>query len=159
MPSVTLHPSGEYFCGQSMDNTIATYSCSHDKVRAFRKKTFRGHNNSGYACQVAFSPDGHYVASGDGQGKLTFWDWKTGKVRTEHSNIWCVSKCACVMLGLCVCAAVPQVAGARRRPLHRHRLAPAAAQLGLHVRVGRTNQTVGLIIKGLPYLPLIDSSH
>lgn len=32
IPSVTVHPSGAYFTGQSMDNTIVTYECG-DKVR------------------------------------------------------------------------------------------------------------------------------
>lgn len=79
VPSITVHPSGNYFVGQSMDNTLVTYTCG-DKVAQMKKKTFRGHNNSGYACQVGFSPNGQFVASGDGQGKLHFWDWKTTKV-------------------------------------------------------------------------------
>lgn len=44
-----------------------------------RKKTFVGHNNSGYACQIGFSPNGKFVMSGDGHGQLHFWDWKTTK--------------------------------------------------------------------------------
>jgi pre-mRNA-processing factor 17 len=64
-----------------MDNSIVTYGCQNDKVRPLKKKTFRGHNNSGYACQIGFSPNGQYITSGDGHGKLTFWEWKTGKVR------------------------------------------------------------------------------
>ena len=79
VPSVTLSPSGDYFAGQSMDNTIVVYACG-DKVKQLKKKTFTGHNNSGYACKVGFSPNGKFLVSGDGLGKLHVWDWKTTKV-------------------------------------------------------------------------------
>ena len=39
----------------------------------------QGHTVAGYACQPAFSADGRYVLSGDGEGKLWVWDWKTCK--------------------------------------------------------------------------------
>ncbi|KAK2114186.1 pre-mRNA-processing factor 17 [Saguinus oedipus] len=51
MPAVTLSPNGE-----------------------------SGHMVAGYACQVDFSPDMSYVISGDGNGKLNIWDWKTTKL-------------------------------------------------------------------------------
>ena len=59
-----------------------TYSCG-DKVRQMKKKTFRGHNNSGFACQVGFSPNGQFLASGDGKGQLHFFDFKSTKVITS----------------------------------------------------------------------------
>ena len=31
--------------------------------------------------QVNFSPDGHFVMSGDAEGRCWFWDWKTCKAR------------------------------------------------------------------------------
>ena len=42
--------------------------------------TFKGHLNSGYACGMSFSPNGKFLASGDGEGKLFFWDFKTTRV-------------------------------------------------------------------------------
>lgn len=56
-------------------------------MRQNRKKTFKGHSAAGYACAVGFSHDNHYVISGDGEGKLFVWDWKTGKVRREGGCI------------------------------------------------------------------------
>lgn len=73
------HPSGKYVAYQSADNQIVVYSAD-DKFRQNRKKGFRGMNTSGYAIDVAISPDGHIVASGDSGGYVCFWDWKTGKM-------------------------------------------------------------------------------
>jgi pre-mRNA-processing factor 17 len=86
IPAVTTHPSGEFFAGQSMDNKIVVYSCG-EKVRQMHKKTFTGHNNAGYACQIGFSPNGKFLMSGDGHGQLHFWDWKTTKCyRKFHAH-------------------------------------------------------------------------
>ena len=84
MPSVTVHPSGEsplthahththththarththctcvgkWLGCQSMDNKITVFGV-HNNFRLNRKKTFKGHMVSGYACQLDFSPDG-----------------------------------------------------------------------------------------------------
>ena len=73
------HPNGKYVAFQSSDNQIVVYS-SQDKFRQNRKKSFRGHNNAGYAIDIAISPDGQFLASGDSGGFLCFWDWKTGKM-------------------------------------------------------------------------------
>jgi len=74
-----LHPSGKYVAFQSADNQIVVYAAG-DKFRQNRKKGFRGMNTSGYAIDVAISPDGGIVASGDSGGYVCFWDWKTGKM-------------------------------------------------------------------------------
>ncbi|RLN52101.1 hypothetical protein BBJ29_001623 [Phytophthora kernoviae] len=79
MPAVTLHPSGGFFAGQSLNNQIDVYS-ARDKFKINRKKVFKGHANAGYACQIGFSPNGQYVMSGDGEGRLVFWDWKSTKL-------------------------------------------------------------------------------
>lgn len=79
MPAVTLHPSGAFFAGQSMNNQIDVYS-ARDKFKIQRKKTFKGHATAGYACQIGFSPNGQFLVSGDGEGRLCFWDWKSTKM-------------------------------------------------------------------------------
>lgn len=73
------HPSGKYIAFQSSDNQITVYSSS-DRFRQNRKKSFRGHNVAGYAPDVAISPDGQFIASGDSGGYACFWDWKTCKM-------------------------------------------------------------------------------
>ncbi|KAF2794790.1 WD40 repeat-like protein [Melanomma pulvis-pyrius CBS 109.77] len=73
------HPSGKYIAFQSSDNQITVYS-SADKFRQNRKKSYRGHNVAGYAPDVAISPDGQIVSSGDSGGYVCFWDWKTCKM-------------------------------------------------------------------------------
>ena len=78
VPAAALHPNGKYFAGQSMDNSIVVYDCKGN-FKANRKKKFTGHINSGYACGLKFSPDGQFLASGDADGKLWFWNWKTCK--------------------------------------------------------------------------------
>lgn len=79
MPCVTLHPNGKNFLCQGLDNKIHVYS-TRDKFPANHKKKFTGHLVSGYACNVAVSPDGRIVACGDSSGQLFFWDWKTCKL-------------------------------------------------------------------------------
>ncbi|KAI8998100.1 WD40-repeat-containing domain protein [Gaertneriomyces semiglobifer] len=79
MPAVTLHPNKKWLAAQSLDNQILIYSTT-DRFRLNRKKTFRGHLIAGYACQPSFSPDGRYLTSGDSEGMVYFWDWKTCKV-------------------------------------------------------------------------------
>ncbi|XP_006879222.1 PREDICTED: pre-mRNA-processing factor 17-like [Elephantulus edwardii] len=64
---------------QSMDNQILIFG-AQNRFRLNKKKIFKGHMVAGYACQVDFSPDMSYVISGDGNGKLNIWDWKTTKL-------------------------------------------------------------------------------
>jgi pre-mRNA-processing factor 17 len=80
MPAVTLDPSGKWLACQSMDNQIMCYGV-HTNFRLNRRKCFRGHNVAGYSCKIAFSPDGSIVASGEANGGLCFWDWKTKKMK------------------------------------------------------------------------------
>ncbi|KAI9757708.1 MAG: hypothetical protein M4579_003333 [Chaenotheca gracillima] len=79
MVAASAHPSGKYIAFQSGDNQIVVYA-STDKFRQNRKKSFRGHNNAGYAIDVSISPDGGMIMSGDSGGFVCFWDWKTCKM-------------------------------------------------------------------------------
>ncbi|KAI8608881.1 WD40-repeat-containing domain protein [Chytriomyces sp. MP71] len=79
MPAVTLDPSKKFIACQSLDNQILIYSAK-DRFKLQRKKIFKGHLVAGYACKPNFSPDGRFLVSGDSEGKLWFWDWKTCKV-------------------------------------------------------------------------------
>ena len=54
-----------------------------DKFKLLRKKVFKGHLVAGYACQPAFSPDGSYLVSGDSEGKLCIWDFKSTKMYSK----------------------------------------------------------------------------
>jgi pre-mRNA-processing factor 17 len=78
MPCVAISPTQKWLACQSMDNQILIYSV--DRFKLNKKKRFRGHLVAGYACQVAFSPDGKYVISGDSDGFLCIWDWKSQKM-------------------------------------------------------------------------------
>ena len=79
MPAVTKSPNDKWLLCQNLDNQITTYSAS-DRFKLNRKKTFKGHVVAGYACQPGMSPCGNYVMSGDTDGRLWFWDWKSCKV-------------------------------------------------------------------------------
>jgi len=79
MPSIAVHPNGNWFVGQSLDNQLLVYS-TRERFKLNKKKRFLGHLVAGFACQLNFSPDGRYIMSGDADGKLWFWNWKSSKV-------------------------------------------------------------------------------
>ena len=64
------------------DNQIIIFGV-HNNFRMNRKKTFKGHMVAGYACQIDFSPEGSYVISGDSDGRLNIWDWKTTRIHSK----------------------------------------------------------------------------
>lgn len=77
--AATLTNGGGFWLGQSQDNAIVTYLAG-ERFKLNRKKRFAGHLSAGYACDVAVAPDDGHVASGDGEGKLFVWDWKTARI-------------------------------------------------------------------------------
>ncbi|EME48321.1 hypothetical protein DOTSEDRAFT_83991 [Dothistroma septosporum NZE10] len=79
MVKAASHPSKNSMIAQSSDNSIKVYNTG-EKIKQNRKKEFRGHNNAGYAIDVAVAPDGGIVCSGDSGGFVCFWDWKSCKM-------------------------------------------------------------------------------
>jgi pre-mRNA-processing factor 17 len=77
IPSVALHPSGNYFAAQSLDNQIYVFDTQNFKQ--FSKKKFTGHRVTGTGCKISFSNDGKFIMSGDSEGKLWIWDWNNSK--------------------------------------------------------------------------------
>ena len=78
-PRMATHPTAPWLVTQSLDNTVVVYS-TKERFRLNAKKQFKGHSVAGYACALSFSWDGRFLASGDGDGKLFVWDWKTGRM-------------------------------------------------------------------------------
>jgi len=88
MPTTTLHPSGNFFAGQSMNNEIHVYA-ARDRFKFMRKKLFKGHVNAGYANRISFSPNGKYICCGDAEGKFFVWDWGSRRIYKKflaHEN-------------------------------------------------------------------------
>ena len=78
-PRMATHPTAPWLVTQSLDNTVVVYS-TKERFRLNAKKQFKGHSVAGYGCGLSFSWDGRFLASGDGDGKLFVWDWKTGRM-------------------------------------------------------------------------------
>eukprot|EP00940_MAST-03C_sp_MAST-3C-sp2_P001756 g1756.t1 len=92
IPTMALRPCGKYYVGQSLDNQILSYQCGGGRIKP-HKKRFSGHIVAGFACQPNFSPNGQYLMSGDGDGRLWFWDWRSTKVVRKlraHSDGPCI---------------------------------------------------------------------
>ncbi|EJS42232.1 cdc40p [Saccharomyces arboricola H-6] len=79
MPYLNVHPSHNYFCAQSMDNRIYSFSLK-PKYKRHPKKIFKGHSSAGYGISLSFSSDGRYICSGDSKSRLFTWDWNTSRL-------------------------------------------------------------------------------
>ncbi|SCV06114.1 LANO_0H22408g1_1 [Lachancea nothofagi CBS 11611] len=79
MPYIDIHPEHNYFASQSMDNAIYVFSMK-PKYKRHPKKRFEGHKCAGFGIGFGFSPDGQFISSGDTQGRVFIWDWKTTRL-------------------------------------------------------------------------------
>ena len=85
-----LHPEGKYFIGQASDNRVMCYDVKGGTIRLNKKKKFTGHISAGHSIACKVSPDGQFVASGDQDGRVFFWDWKSARVYSvleAHSKV------------------------------------------------------------------------
>ncbi|KAK6019087.1 WD domain, G-beta repeat protein [Ostertagia ostertagi] len=90
--SITFFDKNRRFASTSDDKSIRIWEWEIP-LRFAKKKAFRGHNSAGYACVTDFSPDMSYLISGDADGKLFIWDWRTHKIVARwkaHDNT-CIS--------------------------------------------------------------------
>lgn len=83
MPAMTKSPDHNFCAATSLDNKISIFDCSNGKFRPKKKKEFKGHIVAGFACRPCFSPDQSYLCSGDADGKMFIWDWKTGRLYSK----------------------------------------------------------------------------
>merc|ERR1711976_375325 len=91
MPTVAKSPNEKWLAAQSLDNKICIFTCG-EKFKPYKKKEFKGHMVAGYACGLDFSPEMSYIISGDGDGKVCIWDWKTTRMMAK----WKAHDKACV---------------------------------------------------------------
>ena len=61
-----------------MNDKLVVYDCKVG-IKPNKNKVFTGHTNQGFGSGISFSPDGQFITTGDAEGKLWFWDWKTCK--------------------------------------------------------------------------------
>lgn len=77
---VLPHPTEPLLAAQSFDNRIVLLQDEGSgRVKFLRDRDFSGHTIAGSACQLAFSPDGQFISSGDVSGQLHIWKWRTGE--------------------------------------------------------------------------------
>jgi pre-mRNA-processing factor 17 len=79
MPSSALHPSGKFVATQNLNNTIQVFE-TFGKYKHRKKKVYSGHLCAGYSIQINFSNDGKFIMSGDSEGKVYIWDFKSTKL-------------------------------------------------------------------------------
>lgn len=79
LPAASLSVDKKWLACQSLDNKVVIYSVG-DRIKLNRKKVFNGHLVAGFSCRPDFSTDGRFLMSGDSEGLMWFWDWKTCKV-------------------------------------------------------------------------------
>lgn len=90
-PSLCSHPYEHSFVAQSNANYAVIFSARRPyKLNKFKR--FEGHKVMGYRVAVDISPCGGLLCSGDANGQLFFYNYKTSKVLSAH-NAYARSPC------------------------------------------------------------------
>ena len=83
--ALCAHPTESFVCGQMTTGEIVLFQTS-PSFTTYRNKSFTGHNPQSYNCRMTISPDGSFIASGDADGKLYIWEWKSAIVKKTFEN-------------------------------------------------------------------------
>lgn len=88
--ALVAHPKEPYICGQ-MQGEIVVFKTS--PFVCDPNRSFTGHNPESFPCRMTISCDGSFIASGDSEGKLYIWEWKSGILKkTFHPHTQTVIK-------------------------------------------------------------------
>ena len=91
-PSLCCHPYEHSFVAQSNANYAVIFSARRP-YKLNKYKRFEGHNVMGYRIAVDISPCGSLLCSGDANGQLYFYNYKSSKVLSAHTAY---NRSACV---------------------------------------------------------------
>ena len=83
-PSLCAHPYEHSFVAQSNANYAVIFSARRP-YKLNKYKRFEGHRVLGYRIGVDISPCGSLLCSGDANGCIFFYNYKTSKVLSAHS--------------------------------------------------------------------------
>lgn len=76
-----VHPENGFIIANTHVNSAAIFRIDETgRIKMNHKKTFTGHHTVGHSIGLTCSPDGKFLLSGDGNGKLLCWNFKTGAI-------------------------------------------------------------------------------
>ncbi|OHS96188.1 pre-mRNA splicing factor [Tritrichomonas foetus] len=87
--ALVAHPTEPFICGQMQTGEIVVFKTS-PSFSCYQKRSFTGHNPQSFPCRMTISPDGSFLASGDSDGKLYIWEWKSAILKKTfelHSQV------------------------------------------------------------------------
>jgi WD40 repeat protein len=88
MPALATHPGSFTVAALGMDSKIANFRVSKKSGKILRSGdvTAEGFKAAGFACEPCFSPDGEFLACGDGdEGGV--WIWRLKRKRGDQGGL------------------------------------------------------------------------
>lgn len=93
---IISHPHEPLIAMQTFYDQITVLSLeegrdgSNDQKLIRTRRAFKGTESLGHPCKMSISPDGRFIASGDGRGVIHVWDWHSGslvrQLKEEHGG-------------------------------------------------------------------------